>query len=48
METADGASLVRSAHAAPPVLGQHTEQILDWLDSVDAADPLDAMVPAQA
>lgn len=48
METADGESLVRSAHSAPPVLGQHTEQILDWLDTVDATDPLDAMVPAQA
>ncbi|GCE42473.1 hypothetical protein Rhow_006412 [Rhodococcus wratislaviensis] len=30
------------------MLGQHTEQILDWLDAVDAIDPLDAMAPAQA
>ena len=48
METAGGDSLVRAEHAAPPVLGQHTEQILDWLDAVDAADPLDTKVPAQA
>lgn len=48
METAGGDSLVRAEHASPPVLGQHTEQILDWLDSVDAADPLDTKVPAQA
>ncbi len=48
METADGASLVRSAHAAPPVLGQHTEQILDWIGSSEVADTLNSRVSARA
>lgn len=30
----------RTAHAAPPTLGQHTAAVLDWLDGTDAAgDP---------
>lgn len=45
METAEGASLLRSTHAAPPVLGQHTEQILGWLDTAESADSFGAIVP---
>jgi hypothetical protein len=33
METAHGQSLVRSDHAAPPTLGQHTDEILAWIDA---------------
>lgn len=45
METAEGASLLRATHAAPPVLGQHTEQILGWLDTAESADSFGAIVP---
>ena len=36
METADGQSVVRSTHDAPPTLGQHTEQILTWIGAEPA------------
>ena len=32
IETATGDSLLRSTHQAPPVLGQHTQPILAWLE----------------
>jgi formyl-CoA transferase len=32
LEDADGASQMRSQHAAPPTLGQHTDAVLAWLD----------------
>lgn len=40
METADGQSLTRRTHSAPPTLGQHTQRILDWIDSEESTDPL--------
>ncbi|PZU01541.1 MAG: CoA transferase [Gordonia sp. (in: high G+C Gram-positive bacteria)] len=36
METAQGKSLVRTRHDAPPTLGEHTQSVLQWLD--DSAD----------
>ncbi|MDI9977207.1 CoA transferase [Rhodococcus sp. IEGM 1307] len=32
MESATGESLLRETHDAPPMLGQHTQSVLDWLD----------------
>jgi len=40
METANGQSLLRRTHYAPPTLGQHTQEVLDWIDSTDPTDPL--------
>ncbi|WP_322544792.1 CoA transferase [Rhodococcoides fascians] len=48
MENPEGVSLLRSTHDSPPVLGQHSQHILDWLDSTDAVDELGAMTPAQS
>ncbi|RYE41649.1 MAG: CoA transferase [Hyphomicrobiales bacterium] len=38
METAHGQSLVRADHAAPPTLGQHTDEILAWIDAGHEGD----------
>ncbi|MDF3313530.1 CoA transferase [Rhodococcus sp. T2V] len=48
MESADGRSLVRTEHLSPPTLGQHTEQILDWLAADESADRLDHGISARA
>ncbi|MEN0140546.1 MAG: CoA transferase, partial [Rhodococcus sp. (in: high G+C Gram-positive bacteria)] len=33
IESAAGESLLRTAHQPPPVLGQHTQSVLEWLDA---------------
>ncbi|WP_083395892.1 CaiB/BaiF CoA transferase family protein [Rhodococcus koreensis] len=38
METADGSSLLRSRHHAPPALGEHTVAIENWLDESSDID----------
>lgn len=35
MENAAGETLLRRTHQAPPVLGQHSESVMAWLDEVE-------------
>jgi crotonobetainyl-CoA:carnitine CoA-transferase CaiB-like acyl-CoA transferase len=37
MEDADGHSTARAVHIAPPLLGEHGQQIREWLEG----DPVD-------
>lgn len=37
-ESADGRSQLRDHHDAPPVLGEHTESVLRWLDETAGVD----------
>ena len=32
---ATGVEVTRRSHAAPPLLGQHTEAVLAWLDALE-------------
>jgi formyl-CoA transferase len=47
MESASGASVLRNDHDAPPVLGQHTDTVLAWLDELDEAEKRSADSPQQ-
>ncbi|WP_415973818.1 CaiB/BaiF CoA transferase family protein [Rhodococcus sp. 077-4] len=38
MESADGESVLRTEHAAPPLLGQHTESVLAWLNETNSEE----------
>ncbi|SNT53288.1 CaiB/BaiF CoA transferase family protein [Rhodococcoides kyotonense] len=41
VETADGTSLVRNSHIAPPTLGQHTADILEWIYGDESQSTVD-------